>query len=769
MKLPFPAHSDGGAYVFVSYAHINSDIVYPEMLWMHKAGINIWYDEGITPGSRWSEELAGAIEECTMFLVFLTEASVRSENCLNEIDFALRRKRPFLAVELEPVELPPGIELNIGNRQSILKYRFTEDHYRTRLLSALEAARKGESADPSQAHIVPDSRIPPPDRAPRTVRRRGSGQAAETATSRAFRFWPVLLALLVLAAGVAFYLRSPADAASEEASIAVLPFENISGDPDIDYLADGLADELITLLGGVTGLSVSSRTSSFYYRNQPALLTDIRSRLGVSHAIEGSIRPEQQRLIISIALFRTDNGQQIWSRRFETGVEAVSSVPAQAAAAITRHLRPEIRLETVPSISRDSPVSAGAYQAYLKGLDFLSQPPSPEVLSAAQLHFEQAIREQPDFARGYAALCETHLVFFRMVRSEDVDLHHDRAKEHCDRAITLDATLAASHKSLAVLYRDAGRFPEALKEIRLANTLQPNSAAIHHELGKILAVLDQPERAEVMLRRAIELDQGFWGGYADLGDFLYERGRYTEALEQFKKVHELTPMNGLALVSIGATEYMLENVPAAEAAWREALTESPESESRAFWQAATWMGISRLNQGCYEDAAYWQQQAIRMSPNDHRLFGRLAESCQLQLGSPDAAIDEVSRTLYRRAIMRADEELNINPNDWESIGSKALYLARSGDTEGTDAMIERMLKLQPGNPDALELALLYAHQIGDLKSEERLRGQLQSLNYPSRLLQTNPFLSEATTCRVQSAITERLICTMETVIPAYAE
>ena len=146
MQLPFPAHTGTGSYLFVSYAHVNADQVYPEIGWLNEAGINIWYDEGITPGSRWSEELAAAIEGCALFLVFLTKESVQSENCLNEIDFALRRKRPFLAIELEPVNLPAGIELNIGNRQSILKYRFSEDHYRSRLLEAIQNVESGKDS-----------------------------------------------------------------------------------------------------------------------------------------------------------------------------------------------------------------------------------------------------------------------------------------------------------------------------------------------------------------------------------------------------------------------------------------------------------------------------------------------------------------------------------------------------------------------------------------------------------------------------------------------
>ena len=763
MQLPFPAHTGTGSYLFVSYAHVNADQVYPEIGWLNEAGINIWYDEGITPGSRWSEELAAAIEGCALFLVFLTKESVQSENCLNEIDFALRRKRPFLAIELEPVSLPAGIELNIGNRQSILKYRFSEDHYRARLLEtirqvehgkgSLAAARATTSATRGGGHYAPESGAE-------------STPVTDRLKNNPIRTTVAAVLLIAMIASI-IYLWSPASGNADPTSIAVLPLQNLSGDPSIDYLADGLADELIALLGAIEGLGVSSRTSSFYYKGRTSEMGDIRTRLGVDNAIEGSIRPEQQHLVIQMALFRTDTGRQIWSQRFESTLDTISTLPAQIASAIARQLVPDTQ-QTPSDLDEGAEIAAAAYQAYLKGLDYLSRPPTPEVLNAARLFFEQAVAEQPDFAKGHAALCETHLATYRMARTDDVESQYDLARAHCERAVQLDGTLAAGHKSLAVLHLAAGRFPDALKEIRLANTLLPNNAAIHHELGKILAELDEPVRAEAMLRRAIELDQGFWGGYADLGDFLYLRGRYEEALAQFNKVHELTPSNGLALVSIGATQYMIGDTAAAEVVWRQAVAEFPGSESRAFWQAAHWLGISAFFRGCYEEAAYWQTEALRVSPNDHRLIGNLAKACELQNQQPGGGIDPVSRALYERATALADMELDLNPNDWESIGSKALYMARAESTEHSRQLIDQMLALQPDNPDALEIALQYTHRTADTVAESELRARLVEANFPMRLLEIDPFVGVPAVCAQQTVATERLICTAETVIPALA-
>jgi hypothetical protein len=150
-KLPFNAYRGDGPYVFVSYAHEDEQIVYSELLWLHERGFNIWYDEGISPGQSWPEELAKAIQECSLFLLFVTSRSVRSENCERETTFALDARKPFLAVHLTETELPPGWKLSTGNRQAILKHRATQAAYRSKLIDAVSAAMKSAPVQPDAA------------------------------------------------------------------------------------------------------------------------------------------------------------------------------------------------------------------------------------------------------------------------------------------------------------------------------------------------------------------------------------------------------------------------------------------------------------------------------------------------------------------------------------------------------------------------------------------------------------------------------------------
>jgi TolB-like protein/Flp pilus assembly protein TadD len=745
---PAPAYDGNGPYLFVSYAHADSDRVYRELVFLQQAGVNVWYDEGITPGSRWSDELANAIDHADLFLVFLTEAAVKSENCLNEIDFALRRRRPFLAVELEPVTLPPGIELNIGNRQSILAHRFAEADYRARLLDGVQRNRsEGQTLrGAGLAHAPP------------------LGKPKRFRTSHMGRYLFAIGAVLILSI-LALLAYRPAEQAGQVKTLAVLPFANLSRDHDFDYLGEGLADELITTLGSFEQFSVSSRTSSFYFRDQAPRMQDIRDRLGVSHAIEGSLRPEAGGIVINVSLFETIEGRQIWARQFNTTSERLSEVSTEIASAVTLALYPGIDLKGLNQIASPTAIAADAYEAYLRGLDFLSRPPTPETLDAARLFFSSALELAPDFERASAALCETHLTYYRMARTENVEIHYQNAVNQCEAAIELDATHWAGRQSLATLYRLSGRYEDALREIRLADTLQPDTATIQHEYGKILESLGEAEAAEQRLKRGIELDPGFWGGYADLGDFYYYSGRYREALEQFQEALRLSPDNGLMAVSLGATYYLLGDLELASEAWRSAIKATPDSEARAFWQSATWLGINSLHQGCAAEAAYWQQQAISVSPNDHRLWGRLAESCQMQQADP-LAPDASSKQVYQRAIELAEAELIDNPNDWETLSLLALYRARVMSEAPARQLIERSLELQPGNPDAIETALLYATQINDKAWAVQLKDRLLSLNFPPSMLERNPFLAGRQQCPIETSEKERLICAQGKIIPA---
>ena len=133
----FPAYQGDQAYVFVSYSHADAATVYPELERLHALGFNVWYDEGISAGSVWRDEVARRIENCGVFLLLLSNNACNSDNCLKELNLALNSGRALLAVFLEPTELPPGLRLSLSDRQAILKYELSQSAYQNKLETAI--------------------------------------------------------------------------------------------------------------------------------------------------------------------------------------------------------------------------------------------------------------------------------------------------------------------------------------------------------------------------------------------------------------------------------------------------------------------------------------------------------------------------------------------------------------------------------------------------------------------------------------------------------
>ena len=134
---PFEAYQGEDAYIFISYAHRDKKIVYPEIARLNSLRYRIWYDEGITPGSEWSDEIGNALQRCNTFIVFISPQSIASENVRKEIHFAIGEKKLFLAIHIENTQLPPGLKLQMSMNQAILKYNLKEEHYQRKLEQAL--------------------------------------------------------------------------------------------------------------------------------------------------------------------------------------------------------------------------------------------------------------------------------------------------------------------------------------------------------------------------------------------------------------------------------------------------------------------------------------------------------------------------------------------------------------------------------------------------------------------------------------------------------
>ena len=323
MVKPLPAYKGGDPYVFVCYSHTDQDVD-AEIRWIQDQGINVWYDEGISPGSEWSDALAQAIEGCTHFVYFLTPGSVASENCRRELIFAQEEHRQVLAVYLEETDVPSGLRLSLDNRQAILKYQLSDEAYQHALIEAVGAQVAVKSSP------------------------------AKTKSKSRLRIIFAIAASTLLAIGLFLYSRfevnesvenqpdttsavETVDASIEgfvslptKFSIAVLPFTSIGADAETTVFARGLTDTILSKfdlreycdnLGLCGSLNVASSTVALQLAERGETLSVIADTLNVSYLLEGSVQRAAESLLVTARLIRAqDSFPGFWTKSYEVSL-----------------------------------------------------------------------------------------------------------------------------------------------------------------------------------------------------------------------------------------------------------------------------------------------------------------------------------------------------------------------------------------------------------------------------------------------------------------
>jgi TolB-like protein/Tfp pilus assembly protein PilF len=324
-------------------------------------------------------------------------------------------------------------------------------------------------------------------------------------------------------------------------SIAVLPFENLSRDPDNAYFAEGIQDEILTRLAKVADLKVISHTSTQRYKSSPDNLPQIAKELGVANILEGSVQKSQDQVRVNVQLINAATDAHLWADSFDRKLIDIFAVESEIAAKVADILKAKLTGAEQHAISMQPTRNTEAYQLYLKGRYFWNKRTGPDLQKAID-YFKQAIGEDPGYALAYVGLGDSYILLsgFGAARPQD---SFPLAEAAAKKALEIDDNLAEAHTtlgfSLCVHHLD---FAGSIREFERAIALNPNYATAHHWFGDgpLLAV-GQFDRAIAEGKRALELDPLSVIITADLGaDFLVAR-RYDEAIEQFHKAIDLDP------------------------------------------------------------------------------------------------------------------------------------------------------------------------------------------------------------------------------------
>ncbi|MFL6583551.1 MAG: tetratricopeptide repeat protein [Chthoniobacterales bacterium] len=324
-------------------------------------------------------------------------------------------------------------------------------------------------------------------------------------------------------------------------SIAILPFDNLSRDPDNAYFAEGVQDEILTRLAAVADLKVISHTSTQRFKSAPSDLRDIARQLGVRNILEGSVQKSNDQVRVNVQLINALSDAHLWADTYDRKLVDIFSVETEIAKTIADRLQAKLTGSEKQLIAAQSTSDTTAYELYHKGL-MLWERRSGDNLPKAIEYYEQAIARDPNYALAYAALAEAYIVApgYTAMAPRDASKH---ARDAALRALQLDENLGEAHTALAnILCLDSMDFPGSTAEFRRAINLNPNDATAHHWYGSgPLVATGQFDQAVAELKRAAELDPLSGVIQADVGTtFMYAR-RYPEAIAAFQKALAIDP------------------------------------------------------------------------------------------------------------------------------------------------------------------------------------------------------------------------------------
>jgi TolB-like protein/DNA-binding winged helix-turn-helix (wHTH) protein/tetratricopeptide (TPR) repeat protein len=398
---------------------------------------------------------------------------------------------------------------------------------------------------------------------------------------------PVLAAFAVVvtaAIAILMYETRQAVPAPEAATanrrvmLAILPFENLTGDPSQAYIGDGLTEEMIAELGRLdpARLGVIARTSVMTYRSTTKGVAEIARELNVDFVLEGSVRREAERVRIVAQLIRATDQTHVWAERYDRDLHGILSLQSEVARTIAQQTRTTLSVDAEKHIRNASRLlPPEALQAYLKGRFLLNQRTSNAIQQALE-HFQRAIAVEPSYAQAYAGLADAHELMASYA-SAVPDESLKRGKAAALRAIELEPRLSEAYTSLGSIRANyEWSWKEAESAYARALDLNPSNVLAHKGYADLLSFLGRHDEAIAEARRALELDPLSLLMHANLGITYHRARRPDEALAQMEQTLRMDPNYMLGHLNLGLILSAKESYDAAAVAFEQASVYSPE-------------------------------------------------------------------------------------------------------------------------------------------------------------------------------------------------
>ena len=382
------------------------------------------------------------------------------------------------------------------------------------------------------------------------------GVAAEKLPMAASTKTLIAVAAVVVLVGafIAFRYFGSRTVVAAKPSLAVLPLQNLSAEPDSAYFADGMTDEITTKLSKIQGIDVASHSAVTSLKSSQADAAETGRRLGVHYLLEGSVRKSGDQVRINVHLVDSSSGFDVWAEDFKSETKDVFSLQEQTALKIAQALDVKLSPTEKRAMGRRYTQNAQAYEMYIIGRALTEHENEPDKLEAARSHFEQALKLDPEYAPALAGLASVEGYYYRNIDPQPA--HLERAEQLAQRAATAAPDLVEARIAIARVAGIKFDYTKAAEELREAVRMDPEDSHAWDLLSWALGYEQPPEavEAEKAARESLRLEPSLTGALYHLGRALLLQGRYDEATKAFERAGEL---GNTAFLDLGLAQVYL--------------------------------------------------------------------------------------------------------------------------------------------------------------------------------------------------------------------
>jgi adenylate cyclase len=446
--------------------------------------------------------------------------------------------------------------------------------------------------------------------------------------------------------------------AANQKSIAVLPFDNLSRDPDNAFFTEGVQEEILTRLAKVADLKVIARTSTQRFKSAPADLRDVGQQLGVTNILEGSVQKANDQVRVNVQLINVMTNAHLWAEIYDRKLTDIFAVESEIAKTVADTLQAKLSGSEKVALTTKPTENPEAHELYLKGRYFWNRRTGENLKKAAE-YFQEAVGKDPKYALAYSGLADCHVLL--PLHMDVASNPHDELPQAFDaarKAVELDGTLAEAHASLAralasnlqlsaamsefnravelnpnyatahqwfgECLQSQGRVEEGLAELKRARELDPLSLIINTLLGFAFDAAGKGDEAVAQLRKTIEMDSTFHLAHGFLGNVLEHRGQLAEAILEYEKSNALR-VESYNLAQLARAYFLVGKKTEAQQFWDKLKSLSERQYVPAYPMAVVQLTFGnkdeaiRLLEKSYEDRAPFDSEDLGWILIDHRL------------------------------------------------------------------------------------------------------------------------------------------------------